>query len=321
MLKIDTVINIFLREMRMQKQVQPKASIQRFGDICVIEINPVTEESKLLNNVFKLCEECISNLPTHEKLKSILSEDDIILIETIIRRNEIFKNTPAPVTLKSLQTNENEITDKYCFNFVSLQELMHSLSKNEKVAADDSNELLKELAPILLAIGQVVAALNKGDLFSSMKLMPYKNIQYVSVKVTDPQDAVAQEGLHRLKSYLAFLLAYAIESKRFDIRNPNVFETMLDGLELKSNLDISILPEHINMLNDIIPVCLKEDFADIYKHGELINIPLLEEGKAPSQEFAERVGICAQLAMLRSVVRELKKFADANFSTENKNDI
>ena len=274
--------------------------IQRSGDICILDINPTANEKvSFLNNVFQLCEDCIKNLPTHEKLGKILSNADIELIEMILKRNEVFKNSRMDETPGN----------RYCFNIIALQDLSSSLEKNEKIISDLSNELLKESMPIIFAIEQALAILDGGDIFGTMGLKIYKNIQSVSITIEKEHQGTGQDNLTKIKMYLAFFTAYLVESKRLNINDQSRLKLLIDGLELNSQLDISLFPEDIKVFYDFIPKVLSEDFSDICKHGELIGNFSLKEG----ERLSDKIALCAKILLFRPIIDRLNKFVESNF--------
>lgn len=274
--------------------------IQRSGDTCILDINPTANEKvSFLNNVFQLCEDCIKNLPTHEKLGKILSNADIELIEMILKRNEVFKNSRMDETPGN----------RYCFNIIALQDLSSSLEKNEKIISDLSNELLKESMPIIFAIEQALAILDGGDIFGTMGLKIYKNIQFVSITIEKEHQGTGQDNLTKIKMYLAFFTAYLVESKRLNINDQSRLKLLIDGLELNSQLDISLFPEDIKVFYDFIPKVLSEDFSDICKHGELIGNFSLKEG----ERLSDKIDLCAKILLFRPIIDRLNKFVESNF--------
>lgn len=274
--------------------------IQRSGDICILDINPTAnEKASFLNNVFQLCEDCIKNLLTHEKLGKILSNADIELIEMILKRNEVFKNSRMDETPGN----------RYCFNIIALQDLSSSLEKNEKIISDLSNELLKESMPIIFAIEQALAILDGGDIFGTMGLKIYKNIQSVSITIKKEHQGTGQDNLTKIKMYLAFFTAYLVEFKRLNINDQSRLKLLIDGLELNSQLDISLFPEDIKVFYDFIPKVLSEDFSDICKHGELIGNFSLKEG----ERLSDKIALCAKILLFRPIIDRLNKFVESNF--------
>ena len=281
---------------------QKQATINQFGNVYLLSVNKQADsEVKAMSEVFQACEDQINSLFSNEKVKELLNDNELELIKIIIDRNDTFKN------------GELDGDKIYCFNIVALNELALSLAKNDKIP--EGFPFTDNIAATIVSIVHVVAILNKVKLFPSMGLSLYKNMQCVSIKMAKENNMEAKENLLNTKMFLALFLAYVVESKRLMHITKDRFHILLDGLELQTELDISLLPEDIKMFNEMIPNILKEDFADIYKFGEVITSA--NYNGEVTQELQGRVLLCTQIAILRSIFAELQKFVDQNFASQN----
>ena len=269
-----------------------KTSIQKFGDICIINLERKQKGAEMyLENILEACKESIEILLEHKELRGYLDKDVVDLVQRIIDRNEIF-----------YKKNDDEMKN-FCFNIVALRDLKDILEKTE------SKELKEGLNAIIFTIDQTIKVIDRGTFFTSVGLTIYKNIKYISVKVTKKDDAMAQDALKKVKKLIFFFLVYAVDTNRIAINKETDrqwVENFIEGLELTSSLDLSILPEDIRKMNSLLQAALKTDFSDICRHGEIV-IPT-EDKKHMTKELSERASFCGQLCLLSPILRELEKF-------------
>jgi hypothetical protein len=280
-----------------------KTSIQKFGDICIINLERKQKGAEMyLENILEACKESIEILLEHKELRGYLDKDVVDLVQRIIDRNEIF-----------YKKNDDEMKN-FCFNIVALRDLKDILIDSKILEKTESKELKEGLNAIIFTIDQTIKVIDRGTFFTSVGLTIYKNIKYISVKVTKKDDAMAQDALKKVKKLIFFFLVYAVDTNRIAINKETDrqwVENFIEGLELTSSLDLSILPEDIRKMNNLLQAALKTDFSDIYRHGEIILPTESEKLKhiiKATKELSERASFCGQLCLLSPILRELEKF-------------
>lgn len=280
-----------------------KTSIQKFGDICIINLERKQKGAEMyLENILEACKESIEILLEHKELRGYLDKDVVDLVQRIIDRNEIF-----------YKKNDDEMKN-FCFNIVALRDLKDILIDSKILEKTESKELKEGLNAIIFTIDQTIKVIDRGTFFTSVGLTIYKNIKYISVKVTKKDDAMAQDALKKVKKLIFFFLVYAVDTNRIAINKETDrqwVENFIEGLELTSSLDLSILPEDIRKMNSLLQAALKTDFQDIYRHGEIILPTESEKLKhiiKATKELSERASFCGQLCLLSPILRELEKF-------------
>lgn len=275
-----------------------KTSIQKLGDICIINLERKRNGFEMhLETILEACKESIEILFEHKELRGYLDKDALDLIQYIIDRNEAFYK------------KSDDETKNFCFNIVALRDLKDILINSKIIEKTESKELKEGLSVIIFTIDQTIKVIDRGTFFAGVGLTIYKNIKYISVKVTNKDDAIAQDALKRVKKLLFFFLIYAVDTNRIAINKETDrqwVENFIEGLELTSSLDLSILPEDIRKMNNLLQAALKTDFSDIYRHGEIV-IPT-EDKKHMTKELSERASFCGQLCLLSPILRELEKF-------------
>lgn len=275
-----------------------KTSIQKFGDICIINLERKQKGAEMyLENILEACKESIEILLEHKELRGYLDKDVVDLVQRIIDRNEIF-----------YKKNDDEMKN-FCFNIVALRDLKDILIDSKILEKTESKELKEGLNAIIFTIDQTIKVIDRGTFFTSVGLTIYKNIKYISVKVTKKDDAMAQDALKKVKKLIFFFLVYAVDTNRIAINKETDrqwVENFIEGLELTSSLDLSILPEDIRKMNSLLQAALKTDFQDIYRHGEIV-IPT-EDKKHMTKELSERASFRGQLCLLSPILRELENF-------------
>lgn len=280
-----------------------KTSIQKFGDVCIINLERKQDGAEAhLENILEACKEAVEILFEHKELKSFLDKDSVDLVQSIIDRNAAF-----------YKKNDDEMK-VFCFNVIALRDLKNVLVDNKALEKTGSEDLKKGIEAIILTLDLTIKVIDRDTFFESVGLNVYKNIKYVSVKVVDKDDAMAQDALKKVKKLIFFFLVYAVDTNRIAINKETDrqwVENFIEGLELTSSLDLSILPEDIRKMNSLLQAALKADFQDIYRHGEII-LPTESENlkhiiKA-TKGLSERASFCGQLCLLSPILRELEKF-------------
>ena len=107
-----------------------KTSIQKFGDICIINLERKRNGFEMhLETILEACKESVEILLEHKELRASLDKDAIDLIQRIIDRNEVF-----------YKKNDDEMKN-FCFNVTALRDLKDILINNETLKKTESKEL------------------------------------------------------------------------------------------------------------------------------------------------------------------------------------
>ena len=226
-----------------------------------------------------------------------MDKDSVDLVQSIIDRNAAF-----------YKKNDDEMK-VFCFNVIALRDLKNVLIDNKALEKTDEKDLKKGIEAIILTLDLTIKVIDRNTFFESVGLNVYKNIKYISVKVANKDDVMAQDALKKVKKLIFFFLVYAVDTNRIAINKETDrqwVENFIEGLELTSSLDLSILPEDIRKMNSLLQAALKTDFSDICRHGEIV-IPT-EDKKHMTKELSERASFCGQLCLLSPILRELEKF-------------
>lgn len=286
----------------MSEKVRKDVDISRFGDFFIINIKADSKD-KRVQDVKALLDKCMNKIRLivrNADLKALMPKDVIEMANQIITRNDIVESQ-----------NKDEGHIQYGLNLNSLIALFGLMGSGLEANYESKNfDVIKEVSAIMLTLRETIANLEKMPVLEPLGLELYKNFQSVSIKVKDKDDKTVELNLKNLKQLFLYVLMFVTKNgskfpKGWDRKRVQIF---YDGLELKSEADLSVLAQDAVDFFFIINNTLRNDFTDVYNNGEL-NI-LGDDGEiVDDKQIAERVEPCVKMITILPFLRELEQFA------------